>query len=273
MRIQIGISAARCKDPYGFEFHGERQVLRAAVQAGLDRADVDAAVFILPLVDDDRAIQRSFDALDAIILPGGVDVTPCHYAECDSPGLRETDPLDDRFEVKLARLALTNRKPILGICRGMQLMAISRGATLIQDLETELGSGSAHHDYRPRVRKEQGLIVGYHDLIHDIDVEPGSHLQRCLQLGGLSPEQVRLRTNSVHHQAVDPADLPRVWRVTARDPSDGVIEAIEHSDHPFAVGVQWHPEFDFERDKDSVYVGLFSGLAFAAAEYATQRES
>jgi putative glutamine amidotransferase len=159
------------------------------------------------------------DRVDAIVLNGGGDVAPERYG---AERLPRTDPADERrdtFELGLVRAALDRGLPMLGICRGMQLLNVALGGTLVQDLA-------------PVTSLEHEVADPWDRPVHDIEVEPGSLLARAV---GAS----RARVNSAHHQAVD--RLGDGLRVTARAP-DGVIEAFE-DERGLLFGVQWHPEF------------------------------
>ncbi len=183
------------------------------------------------------------EGLDALIIAGGQDVEPARYGERQHPAVY-TSPVRDAGEFPLARYALNNGIPLLGVCRGMQLMAVVCGGRLHQHLPDALGH-SEHTRSGPKKEYNQ----------HGVRFATGS---RCRELFG--PEAV---VNSYHHQGVaDPGRLtPTGWCV-----KDDLIEAVEHPDHPFAVGVQWHPE-------DMASPALFVALVTAAAQARTSRSS
>jgi putative glutamine amidotransferase len=156
----------------------------------------------------------------AILLPGGIDVEPHRYGRKPHPKLGECDGSQDAFEIAIAREAWRRRMPIFAICRGIQLLNVALGGTLIQDLPSEAPSGIAH-------RQEAGRS----EATHDIRVDRGSRLFR------LTGE--RMAVNSFHHQAVD--GVAPDLRVVARAP-DGVVEAVESEAHPRLIAVQCHPE-------------------------------
>lgn len=149
-----------------------------------------------------------------MVLPGGVDVHPRYYGQelLADPG--NLDPEHDEFQLSWARAALAVGLPLLGICRGMQLLNVAAGGTLVQDIPDHL---------HPTRRT---------DAIHSIDVEAGSCLRSVLGSG-------RVPVNSIHHQAVEL--LGHGWRPVAWAP-DGVVEAVERADAPWQRGVQFHPE-------------------------------
>jgi putative glutamine amidotransferase len=184
------------------------------------------------------------EGLDGLILAGGQDVEPSRYGERQHPTVY-TSPVRDAGELPLARYALHNGVPLLGVCRGMQVMAVVSGGRLHQHLPEALG----HSDHG----RQGGPTKVYGE--HAVRFASGS---RCRELFGA--EAV---VNSYHHQGVaDPGRLtPTGWCV-----KDDLIEALEHPDHPFAVGVQWHPE-------DMASPALFVALVTAAAQTRTSRSS
>jgi putative glutamine amidotransferase len=156
--------------------------------------------------------------LDALILSGGSDVDPRRYGETPGPHASTFEPLRDEFELAMLDAALMRGIPVLGICRGAQLINVGHGGTLVAHLPSD--SGEAHS------------FLGYprNHRVHPVELAEGSVPHRLY-----GP---RIRVNSLHHQAV--ADVGADLIVTARAP-DGVVEAIEVRDAP-VVGVQWHPE-------------------------------
>ena len=172
-----------------------------------------------------------------LLLTGGTDVDPRLYGEERIPETEEPDTPRDTCELKLIEEALQRHLPIFAICRGHQLLNVYFSGTLIQDL------GTPKHEQRP---EDQYLPA------HEVVVEADSLLASTTGLG-------RLSVNSRHHQAV--ARVGNRLRVSARDPEDGVVEALELEGHPFVVSVQWHPENQvFHRPEQ---LKLFQ--AFAAA--------
>jgi putative glutamine amidotransferase len=174
----------------------------------------------VPIASDTWAEpELLLERVDALILNGGSDIAPDLYGADPHEATDAPNPRRDEFELRLARGAMARGLPVLGVCRGMQLLNVACGGTLHQDLGT--GGGIDHY-----ARAEWDRPV------HEVEVEPGSRLERVFADG-------RTTVNSVHHQAVD--RLGAGLHVTARA-SDGVIEGIEDEDGR-AVGVQWHPEF------------------------------
>lgn len=209
-------------------------------------AAAGGAPILIPVGVDELAIDRIYSILDGLLLPGGDDVAPEHYRETAHPHLGEVDPLRDDLELTLTRRALDDDLPILGVCRGIQLLAVAAGGTLYQDLPTELDSITRHE-----VRE-----FGRDHLAHAIAIEPGS------RLGAMLGESTT-RVNSFHHQAV--RDVPKGFLVSARS-SDGVVEAIEGIGDRYAVGVQCHPEEMWAASAPE-FARLFSGFVDAAAQH------
>ena len=170
--------------------------------------------------DDAGAVVES---LDGLLLTGGLDVDPALYGE-PTHATTHTAPDRDRFEVPLSKAAVAHDLPVLAICRGVQVLNVALGGTLYQDLPSEFPNALPHYFRAPAFPRDHPG--------HTIQVEEESLLARCL---GTPLVEV----NSRHHQA--PRQIAPGLKIVARAP-DGVIEALELDDHPFALGVQWHPE-------------------------------
>jgi putative glutamine amidotransferase len=211
--------------------------------------DAVAAAGGLPMILPPMAgldAAQALEGMDGILIPGGVDVSPSRYGEAPTNRTEETSDLRDEFELAVVEAAFEHGIPMLGICRGLQVMNVATGGNLHQHL---LDVGYSEH------RPVPGSLGP--DTSHDISVDPESHLARC----GLG---VIVSTNSHHHQGI--AAVGEGGRVVARALSDGVIEAIEWSNNPFALGVQFHPE-------EPRMAELFTGLVLAAAASRTARRA
>ncbi|MBI1873064.1 MAG: gamma-glutamyl-gamma-aminobutyrate hydrolase family protein [Acidobacteria bacterium] len=176
------------------------------------------------VLDYDADPGRVIDAIDGLVLTGGVDVDPSRYGESPHPAT-EIDDARDAFEFGIAERALARDLPVLAICRGMQLLNVAAGGDLVQDIPSQFSTPLDHTvDSSPdavahKVRIERG------SLLARIVTNP-AHLETC-------------GVNSRHHQSV--RRVAPGFSVSATSP-DGVIEGIESRDASFCVGVQWHPE-------------------------------
>jgi putative glutamine amidotransferase len=199
---------------------------------------------LLPLLLDEKEMQAALARVDGVIIPGGGDVEPHRYNGIQHESLGGLDPRRDEFEINLVRCTVETEKPVLAICRGMQVFNIALGGTLWEDVFSMMPA-AIKHDYYPNLPRNL--------LPHDVEVEPDSCLAYYLQSN-------RVKVNSLHHQGV--RDLASGVRATAVAP-DGLVEAIEVPGHPYAIGVQWHPECLV--DDDPAMLRLFEGLVETAA--------
>ena len=211
-----------------------------------------ALPWLIPLVSDDEALRGIYESLDAIFLPGGADIDPVSYGTVPHAACDKTDRDRDRVELALAKWAIGEGKPVLGVCRGMQLVNIAAGGTLFQDLATQYTHG-IKHDYFPFGGR--GHARDY--LAHEIRIVDGSRLAR---LFGSDP----IKVNSMHHQGV--RDVGAGLIPTAYAP-DGLVEALEGSGANYLLAVQWHPEALTERDASTRR--LFAEFVEAAGEFRT----
>lgn len=193
---------------------------------------------LLDVTRDEEIIADYAAAVDGVLFSGGDDVDPAFYGETQQWACGDVCPLRDDFEIKLLKTLLKNHpeKPILGICRGEQVLNVGMGGTLYQDLRSQ---------FPGCVRHQQQQISPY--ASHEVQVEAGSRLQEIY--GG-----TRVMANSFHHQAVK--DIGAGLVVTAKA-ADGVIEGFEKPDHPYFVAVQWHPERLVEREFHPEHKALF----------------
>jgi putative glutamine amidotransferase len=168
--------------------------------------------------------QRALSTIEGLMLAGGADIDPGSYGEQTHPRTSETYPERDAFEIALVRAAIDRDIPILGICRGMQLINVALGGTLSQHLPELLGHDE--HLRRPGTFDESD---------HDVELAPGT------LAANVAGERVHV-TKSHHHQGVQ--TLGRGLLASGVCPLDGLVEAIELPDQRFVLGVQWHPEAD-----------------------------
>jgi putative glutamine amidotransferase len=206
-----------------------------------------------------RILERSMTPVDALngigglLLPGGGDVEPARYGEEPHPSLVDVEPLRDEFEIALVREARSRNLPIFAICRGLQVLNVAFGGTLVQDIPSQVPGALEHR-----------LAVPPHEafaLAHEVWIDKDTKLARLMseRLGGADTCDV----NSRHHQAVK--QVAPNFHVSATAP-DGVIEAIEDPSAPFCLAVQWHPE-NFWR------TGEFRPLFETFVEAAQMREN
>ena len=204
--------------------------------------------FLIPPYPEREALIETLSHIDALLLTGGADIDPRYMSEEPDYSLLHTiNPVRDGQELLLARLADARCLPILGICRGVQVVAAAFGGSIHQDIYAALGPQLLMHDQEP---VERGVAT------HDVAIMPDSLL--CRIFG-----QEQLAVNTFHHQAV--SRVPDGFEVVATSP-DGVIEAIEAVDGRSILGVQWHPE-SFIMNGDSTMMPLFRWLVDEAALY------
>ena len=174
------------------------------------------------------SVREYAELLDALLLQGGADVSPITYGQEPLQPEWVGDIVRDRYEIELIEGFMNAGKPVLGICRGSQLINAAFGGSLIQDIPTLREKARVHVD-----------PVLYDELAHEVRFEPGSRLETIY--GGQATGTV----NSIHHQAVDRLGSDLI--VEARSEEDGIVEAIRAKGSLFVAGVQWHPEFHWRR--------------------------
>ena len=191
----------------------------------------------------DRA-EAVVQSCAGLLLTGGADVAPERYSEARHATVTDVDAARDEYEIALVTAAIAADLPVLAICRGLQVVNVAAGGSLIQDIPSAVGAAVAHQVPNPK-----------HAIAHDVSLIPGSRLAGLM---GHAAAGGRLPVNSRHHQAV--RRLASGFVITAEAP-DGVIEAIERPSSRFFVGVQWHPENFVE---SGTFLPLFAGLLAAA---------
>lgn len=195
------------------------------------------------------SVDEYVKVLDALVLQGGADVSPLTYGQTPIREAWSGDAVRDRYEIELIEGFRHHRKPVLGICRGAQLINVAFGGTLLQDIDTQQPSALRHVD-----------ADLYDELSHGITFAAGGRLAALYQ--GKRP----LVVNSIHHQAID--KLGNGLCIEARSDDDGVIEAVRSKSDDFVMGVQWHPEFHWRRTDRLDPEPLLNAFLHAAAHRA-----
>lgn len=201
---------------------------RTEALTGRNYADALDTVGLLPVLAPNLSSERVgalLDRADGVLLTGGGDVDPALFGHSPDPRLGVVDPERDAFEFALYRAARQRGMPLLGVCRGAQVMAVAEGGCLRQHLP----DASALHGHDQAGRDGRAH--------HEVRLEPGGGLATTLDTD-------RVRVNSYHHQGIEsPGALrPVAWS------GDGLVEAVEAREGAFALGVQWHPEMAFTAD-------------------------
>jgi putative glutamine amidotransferase len=238
--LRIGISACFFHaDPQRAIFKGktlmyvEQSIAHWVMSAG------DVLAFMIPAPSPHSSIQLSHyaDDLDGLLLEGGSDLSPQSYGETPLRPEWSGDAIRDAYEIALFREFLARKKPILGICRGAQLINVALGGTLYQDIETQVEGAPVHRNWQI-----------YDQLFHTIDIEAGSRLAE------LYPETPRGRVNSIHHQGIKKLGQGLVVEARSEAGLGSMIEAVRlretgsPSDPCYVSAVQWHPEFHSTED-------------------------
>ena len=222
-RPRIGIAGATRTDL-------ERKAFQAYVEAIEDAGGT--SVPIKP-GESVHPAPEILDGLDGLVLTGGLDIDPKEYGQTVDPAMAvEVDHERDALELPLAREAVRRDLPVLAICRGIQVLNVALGGTLIQDLDVARTGRQAWSHQQRKSRPGEPLDAA----IHDVDVAPGSRLREIA--GGR-----RVGVNTFHHQAIDRVATGLVVTARAADPTQAdLIEAVEAPGCRWVLGVQWHPE-------------------------------
>ena len=185
---------------------------------------------VLPLTEDEQVLGQLANDVDGFLMTGGQDVSPALYGEERLDSCGETLPVRDGMESRIFQLCLERDVPVLGICRGIQLMNVLLGGTLYQDLPSQHPTETEHHMSPP-----------YDRPVHQVEICKGTPLFDLIQTE-------RMDVNSYHHQAVrDKAPALQTMAVS----EDGLIEAVCLPERPFVWAVQWHPELSWRTDEKS----------------------
>lgn len=186
-----------------------------------------ALPIILPFSSEPREVARDFELVDGVLVTGGQDVSPYLYGEHSIPECGRPYAKRDLLDQELIRYCRTSRTPLLGICRGIQILNVTYGGTLWQDLPTQAPSSIDHHMKPP-----------YDAVAHEVTLKPGSRLADILGC-------THLGVNSYHHQAL--RDVAPGLEAEAWAP-DGLVEALHDPTQEFMLSVQWHPELSWRVD-------------------------
>jgi putative glutamine amidotransferase len=183
-----------------------------------------AAPILLPTSLDRDTWRALYSEADGVLLTGGGDVEPDVFEEEKHPATDDINPERDDIEIALARWALADDKPMFAICRGIQVVNVALGGSLIQDIPTQYGQRIEH----------RGSVIGAarDHVLHEVCIEPGARITEVFGPGNVG-------VNSFHHQAIKALGDGLI--VTSRAP-DGIIESVEMPDRRYYLGVQWHPE-------------------------------
>ena len=210
--------------PSGIEENGAQLLHASYIQTVLQAGGCPV---ILPASADKAVWCKTLQAVDGVVLTGGADVNPRLYGEEVLPECGGISALRDDYELPLCRMAIELKKPLLAVCRGIQVLNVALGGSLYQDLKTQLGPMIRHPNFD---QPAEG--------VHTIQVEKNTLLESILQA-----EEIKV--NSRHHQGIK--RLAEGLTVCAKAP-DGLVEAVSLNDYPFGLGIQWHPESMYDKD-------------------------
>ena len=244
MRPRIAISCG---------VYGEDRRVRASVTYAESIWAAGGMPFYVPAVfEDEDWIDTVFDMADGVLFTGGGDVEPSLYGAVPSAPLHDVVAQRDEIEIAVMREAADRRLPVLGICRGCQVLNVSFGGTLYQDVPSQRPSDVSHPEpTEPRPEDE---------IVHQVRLAAGSRLADAYKSQGVA-------TNSMHHQAVDKVGDDLVPVAFA---PDDLVEGVEAREG-WIVGVQWHPERMFHRHPE--HLGLFRAFVEAARTSAPEQAS
>jgi putative glutamine amidotransferase len=207
-------------------------------------SDAGGLPVIIPVSVSDTVLREIYARLDGVLLPGGGDVDPSYYGAEKHPKTGKPDDQRDHIELQVAQWALDDDLPLMGICRGHQVLGVAVGGTLVQDIPSLIPTEVNHDSPNDQPRDKR---------IHTVEIDPDSRLASILGT-------TRVEVNSLHHQSVDA--VPPHAAITAYSP-DGVVEALELPNKKFALSVQWHPEDMYQNDE--AMKRLFRAFVEAAA--------
>lgn len=195
-------------------------------------------------------VQHAIARCDGLFLTGGEDIAPEYFGETDTVGNLTVNAARDAVELAAIKTADELGMPILGVCRGLQVLNVARGGTLYQDLDQQMPHKPRDHSRGPD---------GFYVQTHEVEVSGNCRLDSVLA-------RARFQAATSHHQAIK--EIGEGLKVVARSPEDGVIEAVEEPGDRFVVGVQWHPEV---RAQDPETIRLFTAFIEACRQFAGVR--
>ena len=201
-----------------------RRTTAVAPRGGMSKVAEPHLLMSSIVQPSDLDLHDYAQALDGLVLQGGNDVAPQSYGEEPLHADWHGDAVRDRYEMELIRAFVAAGKPVFGICRGLQLLNVTYGGTLWQDIATQKPEALDHR-----------VLGRYEHHHHAVEFVPGT------RLASLFPGVTRVSTNSIHHQGIK--DLAPDFEIEARCPEDGLIEAVRRRGPGYVAGVQWHPEF------------------------------
>ncbi len=237
---RIGLTATFCTHPtYDMRMAalGQRYISAVRAAGGLP--------VLIPSDTPPEDVSALLTTFDGLLLTGGGDIAPERYGGSPHPAVYGLRPSRDALEIALVREAIAQGKPFLGICRGIQVLNVALGGTLYEDLTTQYPHALRH---RSDAKTEREMLA------HGVRLAAGSCLARLF-------DAERLEVNSLHHQGI--RDLAPGLEATAWA-DDGLVEAVEVSNHPFGLAVQWHPEWLYQ--KYPRHAVVFRALVEAAQE-------
>ena len=241
------------QDQHPPRFGQNQTCVHAVARAG-------AAPLLIPPLTDETLLRTLYELLDGLLLSAGEDVDPTYYGELRHEKCGPVSPDRDKAELTLSRWAMDDEKPLLAICRGIQVLNVALGGSLYQDIQTQV-QGASRHDRRPDHPRNHLSHPVLSTACPELVLSPSTSLRinsvegqsRRVEGTAIVAPQTRLAhilgplnspgplywVNSLHHQSIK--DVAPGLTVAARAP-DGIVEAVEVEGHPFAIGVQWHPE-------------------------------
>lgn len=227
----------------GYDFDKNMAYMKDGYYEGIIKAG--GIPLLLPLTEDDEVLSELVRRCDGFLASGGPDIDAKYFNEQNLPFNGEISPVRDYMETFIMKSAVDTNKSVFGICRGAQVLNTAMGGTLYQDIYSQIKD-------RELLKHSQNAPKWY--PTHEIDIKSGSRVWKSFL-------KERVRVNSFHHQAIK--DTAPCFETVSWS-RDGIIEAIEHKNHKFAVGVQWHPELMWQRDE--AFLQLFINFVQSCLE-------